>query len=276
MIFSRGRQGGRHAARAAEPATETVEVEVPSVGPYDVSDAPRRACSGSTWAACRSRRCPASRCGCRPTRTASIQQVVLVSGESALQLGVFAAPRYRGDLGRGARRDPRSRCWPTARSSTRPRASTAPSCSPRRRAPDGADPSCGSSASTARAGWSAAVFQGPAAVDPARPRPLTECLDGLVVDRGQEAHAGARAAAAAAAPGRRPPSADDRRRGLSQTARARRGSAPGPAAGAGRPAPAATGAAVATTSRGGRAGVRWRHGCAGGARRGPAMPVAEG
>lgn len=31
------------------------------------------------------------------------------------------------------------------------------------------------------------VFQGPVATDPAVAGPLVECLDGLVVDRGQEA-----------------------------------------------------------------------------------------
>ena len=103
---------------------------------------------------------PGSRSGSRPTRRpAEVVAVTLVLGEGALQVQPFAAPRQRGHLGRGARRDPgrhhqAGRHGRRGRGTARhraahpgagPRADGSPACSPP-----------GSSASTGRAGSCAA------------------------------------------------------------------------------------------------------------------------
>ncbi|MFX0593790.1 DUF3710 domain-containing protein [Melissospora conviva] len=185
MIFSRGRQSGRHAAKAAEQATETVEVEVPPVGPYDISDAPagvERLDLGSLQIPA----VPGIEVRVQANPDGAIQQVVLVSGDSALQLGVFAAPRTEG-------------IWDEVRAEIRESLRA-----------DGAvvDETQGeyggelvAQAKSADGGvtrlrfvgvdgprWMIrAVYQGPAAVEPDQGEALTECLHGLVVDRGSEA-----------------------------------------------------------------------------------------
>ena len=115
-----------------------------------------------------------------------IEQVVLVHGDSALQFGVFAAPRSEGiwdevrdEMHQG---DERGR---DRRPGGRP-ASTAPSwwpgC-PTRRA---SWSTSGSSASTARAGWSGPSSRGRWRSTRTRRRSWCECLEGLVVDRDDE------------------------------------------------------------------------------------------
>jgi hypothetical protein len=103
MIFSRGRGGGRHARddRSGQPTADTqdlsaaAEFDPPERGPYDISEAP----SGVQRLDLGSLHIPAMpevevRVQANPDGV--IQQVVLVYGESALQLGVFAAPRTDG------------------------------------------------------------------------------------------------------------------------------------------------------------------------------------
>src|SRR6266545_2556232 len=170
VIFSRDRgsgrrakgdepgRGARHAARRRErdefgypdeddDAAEARAETGGTTGPYDIADAPAgdRLDLGSMQV-------PAVegvevRVHADPD--GAIHQVVLVHGDSALQLGVFAAPRSEGT-------------WDEVRADIRFVGIDGPRWMVR------------------------AVYQGPAAVDPDAAEPLAECLRGLVVDRGTE------------------------------------------------------------------------------------------
>lgn len=193
MIFSRGRGGGRHAraGRSDPPTADTqdltaaAEAVMPQRGPYDLHDAPpevRRLDLGSL-------RIPAVqevevRVQANPEGV--IQQVVLVYGESALQLGVFAAPRTDGiwDEWREEIRTSLAADGVVAEEvpgdyGTELRAQV--------RTPDGGRADLRFVGVDGPRWMIQGVFQGRAATDPAAAGPLTECLGGLVVDRGQEA-----------------------------------------------------------------------------------------
>ncbi|AVT30599.1 DUF3710 domain-containing protein [Plantactinospora sp. BC1] len=192
MIFSRGR-GGRHSRdeRSGRQSADTqdlaaaTEPEGPGHGPYDIGDEPpdvQRLDLGSL-------RIPAVqdvevRVQANPDGV--IQQVVLVHGESALQLGVFAAPRTE-------------EIWPEWREEIRTSLAAdgvvaeevegehGTELRARVRTPDGGIADLRFVGVDGPRWMIQGVFQGRAASDPAAAGPLTECLNGLVVDRGQEA-----------------------------------------------------------------------------------------
>ena len=196
MKFFRGRGSGQHARdEAGEVPPEADEfyeddedeggrVGAHAKGPYDITEAPR----GVQRLDLGSLQIPAVtgvevRVQADPDGT--IQQVVLVYGESALQLGVFAAPRNEG-------------IWDEVRDEIRQSLvadGAAPSERPgeygqellaRMRTPDGTTDLRFVGVDGPR--WMVrGVFQGRAAVDPVAAGPLLECLHQLVVDRGQEA-----------------------------------------------------------------------------------------
>ncbi|MGK5739098.1 DUF3710 domain-containing protein [Micromonospora sp. URMC 103] len=191
MIFSRKRAGaGRH--DRDERATEVLddypaeEAGAPSIarGPYDISEAP----SGVARLDLGSLHIPAVpevEVRVQADQQGVIQQVVLVHGANALQLGVFAAPRSEGiwDEVRAEIRQSLVADGATAREvpgdyGTELRATVNTQDGPTDLRFVGVD----------GPRWMVrAVFQGAAAVDPAAAGPLAECLEGLVVDRGQEA-----------------------------------------------------------------------------------------
>ncbi|MFV2100217.1 DUF3710 domain-containing protein [Micromonospora sp. LOL_024] len=184
MIFSRKRAAGRHGReeRAVE-APETVE-PTPARGPYDVTEAPdgvQRLDLGSLQIPA----VPDVEVRVQADQQGVIQQVVLVHGQSALQLGVFAAPRSEG-------------IWDEVREEIRKSLSTdgaaveevvgeyGPELHARVRTEDGLTDLRFVGVDGPR--WMVrAVYQGAAATDPAAAGPLAVCLDGLVVDRGAEA-----------------------------------------------------------------------------------------
>ncbi|MFY1633098.1 DUF3710 domain-containing protein [Solwaraspora sp. WMMB335] len=186
MVFSRGRGRGRHAQDGQtdlEPR-EDVSAAASQVGPYDVTEAPagvRRLDLGSL-------QIPAIdgvevRVQANPD--GAIQQVVLANRGSALQLGVFAAPRSEGiwaevraEIGESLRRD--------GASVQETVGAYGPELVARVRTPDGQTDLRFVGIDGPR--WMVrGLFQGPAAADPAVAGPLTEALHGLVVVRGQEA-----------------------------------------------------------------------------------------
>lgn len=188
MIFSRGKGGGRHArdgraAGAADAEAYEDAVQVPERGPYDVSEAPdgARLDLGSL-------QIPAIE-GVDVRVQASpegvIQQVILVHGESALQLGVFAAPRSEG-------------IWDDVREEIRRSFYAEGVATEETEGEYGVElrarvPAEGGLTDLRFVGvdgprWMVrGVYQGRAATDPAAAGPLADCLSGLVVDRGQEA-----------------------------------------------------------------------------------------
>ncbi|MGV9211978.1 DUF3710 domain-containing protein [Micromonospora sp. RB23] len=187
MIFSRKRaDAGRHTRdeRATEVLDEGAATSALVRGPYDISevdDDVQRLDLGSLHI-------PAVaevevRVQADPQGV--VQQVVLVHGDNALQLGVFAAPRSEGiwdevreEIRQSLLRDGASAQEVVGEYGTELHAQV--------RTPDG--PTNLRFVGVDGPRWMVrGVFQGPVALDPASSGPLAECLEGLVVDRGQEA-----------------------------------------------------------------------------------------
>lgn len=202
-MFSRGRGSGRHArsgrggrsgprpAARPAPAAASPRPEEPAArppaprtsGPYDISEAP----DGVKLLDLGSLRIPAVpgvevRLQARPD--GAVGQVLLVHGDSLLQLGAFAAPRTEPiwDEVRGEIRD-------SLQDAVAVEEIPGPYGTELR-----ARVRVGDSLRDVRfvgvngPRWLVrAVYQGPAAVDPARAEPLARCLAGVVVDRGKEA-----------------------------------------------------------------------------------------
>ncbi len=188
MIFSRKRAGAERRPRDERPeaqdAHEATNSAALAPGPYDVTEAP----AGVQRLDLGSLQIPAVggvEVRVQADPQGAVQQVVLVHEQNALQLGVFAAPRSAG-------------IWDEVREEIQKSLSN-----------DGAtvEEVTGAYGVELRAQvptqdgrtdlrfvgidgprWMVrAVFQGRAATDPDAAGPLTVCLEGLVVDRGQEA-----------------------------------------------------------------------------------------
>ncbi|GAA3724233.1 DUF3710 domain-containing protein [Plantactinospora mayteni] len=192
MIFSRGR-GGRHSRdeRSGRQSADTqdlaaaAEPDGPRHGPYDIGDAPpeaQRLDLGSLHI-------PAVqdvevRVQANPDGV--IQQVVLVHGESALQLGVFAAPRTEG-IWSEWREEIRTSLAADGVVAEEVDGEYGTELRARVRTPDGGVADLRFVGVDGPRWMIQGVFQGRAASDLAAAETLTECLNGLVVDRGQEA-----------------------------------------------------------------------------------------
>ncbi|MCF0095673.1 DUF3710 domain-containing protein [Micromonospora sp. MH99] len=189
MIFSRKRaDAGRHTRdeRTTEVLDEGTGASAPALvrGPYDISevdDEVQRLDLGSLHI-------PAVaevevRVQADPQGV--IQQVVLVHGDNALQLGVFAAPRSEG-IWDEVREEIRQSLLRDGAAAQEVEGEYGPELHAQVRTPDG--PTNLRFVGVDGPRWMVrGVFQGPVATDPASAGPLAECLDGLVVDRGQEA-----------------------------------------------------------------------------------------
>ncbi|MEU4335624.1 DUF3710 domain-containing protein [Micromonospora lupini] len=189
MIFSRKRaDAGRHTRdeRTTEVLDEGAGASGPALvrGPYDISevdDEVQRLDLGSLHI-------PAVaevevRVQADPQGV--IQQVVLVHGDNALQLGVFAAPRSEG-IWDEVREEIRQSLLQDGAAAQEVEGEYGPELHAQVRTPDG--PTNLRFVGVDGPRWMVrGVFQGPVATDPASAGPLAECLDGLVVDRGQEA-----------------------------------------------------------------------------------------
>jgi hypothetical protein len=179
-MFSRDR--GRHADGQGSESAETRPE--PGHGPYDVSEAPdgvQRLDLGSLLIPA----VPGVEIRVQANPDGVIGQVVLVHGASALQLAAFAAPRSEG-------------VWDEVREQIRSSLANdgvlaeeidgeyGTELRARVRTPEGATDLRFVGVDGPR--WMVrALFQGEAAVNPAAAAPLTECLRGLVVDRGRDA-----------------------------------------------------------------------------------------
>ena len=186
MIFSRKRDGaGRHASdeRVTE-APESHEEPASARGPYDISEAP----DGVQRLDLGSLHIPAVReveVRVQADPEGVIQQVVLVHGANALQLGVFAAPRSEG-IWDEVREEIRQSLFNDGAAAQEAQGEYGTELHARVRTPDGLTDLRFIGVDGPR--WMVrGVYQGPVATDPAAAGPLAECLDGLVVDRGQEA-----------------------------------------------------------------------------------------
>jgi hypothetical protein len=114
-----------------------------------------------------------------------VQQVVLVAGENALQLGVFAAPRTEG-IWDEVREEIRQQLTADGAAADEVDGAYGLELRSRVQTPQGVTDIRFVGVDGPR--WMVrGVFQGPAAADPDLAGPLAACLEGLVVDRGQEA-----------------------------------------------------------------------------------------
>jgi hypothetical protein len=200
VIFSRRRGSGRHARpggtgprhAAPEPDDQSAQDEPDEddgliergPGPYDVSQAP----AGVPRLDLGSLQIPAAD-GVEVRVQASpegvIQQVVLVHGESALQLGVFAAPRSEG-IWDEVRGELRSSLFEDGVAVDETVGPYGPELRARVRTPEGLTDLRFVGVDGPR--WMVrAIYQGPAAVNPDAAAVLGQCLAGLVVDRGTQA-----------------------------------------------------------------------------------------
>ncbi|SCG71377.1 DUF3710 domain-containing protein [Micromonospora coxensis] len=190
MIFSRKRaDAGRHARdeRAAE-VLDSYDAEGTTAGtsrgPYDISEAPddvQRLDLGSLHIPA----VPGVEVRVQADPQGVIQQVVLVHGENALQLGVFAAPRSEG-IWDEVREEIRQSLFADGAAAQEVQGEYGPELHARVRTPDGLTDLRFVGVDGPR--WMVrGVYQGAAATDPAAAGPLAVCLEGLVVDRGHEA-----------------------------------------------------------------------------------------
>jgi hypothetical protein len=190
VIFSRKQAAGRHALdERATNVPETAE-DVPSTpaeparGPYDVAEAPagvQRLDLGSLQIPA----VPEVEVRVQADPQGAVQQIVLVHGQSALQLGVFAAPRSEG-IWDEVREEIRQSLFADGVAAQEVAGEYGTELRARVRTEEGLTDLRFVGVDGPR--WMVrAVYQGAAATDPAAAGPLASCLDGLVVDRGVEA-----------------------------------------------------------------------------------------
>ncbi|GIJ69536.1 DUF3710 domain-containing protein [Virgisporangium ochraceum] len=189
MIFSRKRDSGRHAAPRRErdevaqydDVEDVVDDDDAEQGPWDISDAP----DGFGGLDLGSLHVPVPKgveLRVQADPDGQIQQVLLASGESVLQLGVFAAPRSEG-IWDEVREDIRKQLFSDGVAAEDGTGEYGPELRARVRTPDGLTDIRFVGVDGPR--WMVrAVYQGPAATDPTAAAPLDAVLHGLVVDRG--------------------------------------------------------------------------------------------
>ncbi|MFC3505216.1 DUF3710 domain-containing protein [Micromonospora krabiensis] len=186
MIFSRKRAGDGRDEQVVLDENELDAVTPPTLdrGPYDISEAPAgvaRLDLGSLHIPA----VPEVEVRVQADQQGVIQQVVLVHGSNALQLGVFAAPRSEG-IWDEVREEIRQSLLGDGAVVEEVEGEYGIELRARIRTEDGPTDLRFVGVNGPR--WMVrGVFQGDAAVDPAAAGPLAECLYGLVVDRGQEA-----------------------------------------------------------------------------------------
>jgi hypothetical protein len=207
-MFSRGsRASGRHArddrAKRGQPAAgrslaEELDVAdalapdesgpdgaAAAAGPYDISEAP----AGVTRLDLGSLKIP-SVTGVEVRVQANpeglVQQVFLVHGDSALQLGVFAAPRSES-IWDEVREDIRRSLFADGVAAEEAPGEYGVELRARVRTPQGPLKDLRFVGVSGPRWLLRAVYNGPAARDPAAAGPLAECLRGVVVARGDEA-----------------------------------------------------------------------------------------
>ncbi|MET7396245.1 DUF3710 domain-containing protein [Dactylosporangium sp. NPDC005572] len=163
---------------------EVEEASARAGGPYDISEAP----AGIAQLDLGALKVPAIEdveVRVQADNDGKIQQVVLVSNESALQLGVFAAPRSEG-IWDEVRAEIRKQLSNDGVAAEEAEGDYGIELRARVRTPDGLTDIRFVGVDGPR--WLVrAVYQGAAAIDPSVAPALTECLRNLVVDRGNEA-----------------------------------------------------------------------------------------
>jgi hypothetical protein len=178
---------GRHAFSDGDPmdVDDVDEPQGPSHGPYDVSQAPDDGVDRLDLGALRIPAVDGVEVRVQADAEGQIQQIVLVHGDSALQLGAFAAPRTEG-IWEDVRADIRKSLFADGVAAEEVDGEYGVELRARVRNPDG--PMDIRFVGVDGPRWFVrGVYQGAAAVDPTGSGPLREALRGLVVDRGSAA-----------------------------------------------------------------------------------------
>ena len=168
-----------------EETAEAMEGPViPERGPYDVSAAPsgvQRLDLGSLQIPA----VPGVEVRVQASPDGVIQQVLLVHGSNALQVGVFAAPRSEG-IWDEVRQQIRQSVTNDGGTAHETEGEYGVELRARVKGPEG--PTDIRFVGIDGPRWMVrGAYYGPAATDPSAAGPLAECLAGLVVDRGKEA-----------------------------------------------------------------------------------------
>lgn len=198
VIFSRGRgSGGRHhraddprrdgrhaAPDRVEPDDVDDELDEPT-GPYDAAEAPDDELERLDLGALKVPVMVGVEIRVQAGEDGTVQQVVLIHGDSALQLGVFAAPRTEG-IWDEVRADIKSSLFADGVAAEEVSGEYGTELRARVRTPEGLNDLRFVGIDGPR--WMIrGIYQGKAAVDPTVAAPLVECLQGVVVERGKEA-----------------------------------------------------------------------------------------
>lgn len=203
MIFSRKRGSGRHAAPKRErddvvdtdfddaddlgdngPTGSRARRGGAAAGPYDISAAPA-GFEGLDLGSLHVPVPPGVELRVQADPDGQISQVLLASGESVLQLGVFAAPRTES-IWDEVREDIRKQLFSDGVAAEETTGEYGTEMRARVRTPNGLADIRFVGVDGPR--WMVrAVYQGPAATDPEAATPLDAVLRGLVVDRGEAA-----------------------------------------------------------------------------------------
>ncbi len=198
MIFSRRRgSGGRHHRDDDDPRTgrhaagdrpdpdELDDEPADTVGPYDVTEAPDF--DETAMLDLGALKVPVVadvEIRVQAGEDGAVQQVVLVHGDNALQLGVFAAPRTEG-IWEETRTEIKASLFADGVAAEEVPGEYGTELRARVRTPEGLNDLRFVGIDGPR--WMVrAIYQGKVAVDPSVAAPLVECLRNLVVDRGKE------------------------------------------------------------------------------------------
>ena len=183
MIFKR--KSGRHSEGPGRAQWQAEDAVVPERGPYDSGLAPDDGIERLDVGALRIPAIDGVEVRVQADPDGTIQQIVLVHDDSALQLGVFAAPKSEG-IWREVREEILESM---AADGVQAREAEGPygvELQAQATTPQG--PVALRFVGVDGPRWMVrAVYQGAAAVDPSRGELLTRCLEGLVVERGGDA-----------------------------------------------------------------------------------------
>lgn len=201
VIFSRGRgsggrhhraddtrRSGRHSApdRVEPDDVDELDDELDEpTGPYDAAEAPDDELERLDLGALKVPVVVGVEIRVQAGEDGTVQQVVLIHGDSALQLGVFAAPRTEG-IWDEVRGDIKASLFADGVAAEEVSGEYGTELRARVRTPEGLNDLRFVGIDGPR--WMIrGIYQGKAAVDPSVATPLVECLQGVVVERGKEA-----------------------------------------------------------------------------------------
>jgi hypothetical protein len=198
VIFSRGRgsggrhhkaddirRSGRHAAPDHVQPDDVDEIEDEPIGPYDETEAPADDVERLDLGALKVPVMVGVEIRVQAGDDGAVQQVVLIHGDNALQLGVFAAPRTEG-IWNEVRGEIKSSLFADGVAAEEVSGEYGTELRARVRTPEGLNDLRFVGIDGPR--WMIrGIYQGKAAVDPTLAAPLVDCLRGVVVERGKEA-----------------------------------------------------------------------------------------